>query len=71
MQAPAECPQGIADLVECCLSMDPHSRPSARDVFDVISKVQGALDKQAAQDPWDANEGPPPFVQQQVVPVSV
>ena len=51
--------------------MDPHSRPSARDVFDVISKVQGALDKQAAQDPWDADEGPPPFVQQQVVPVSV
>ena len=51
--------------------MDPQARPSARDVFDVISEVQVALDKQAAQDPWDANEGPPPFAKQQTVPVSV
>lgn len=58
MQVPAECPQDIADLVEHCLSMEPQSRPSARDVFNVITTVQLA-GQQAAQDPWDANEGPP------------
>jgi serine/threonine protein kinase len=59
MQVPAECPQDIADLVEHCLSMEPQSRPSARDVFNVITTVQLAQEQQAAQDPWDANEGPP------------
>ncbi len=58
MQVPAECPQDIADLVEHCLSMEPQSRPSARDVFNVITTVQLAQEQQAAQDPWDANEGP-------------
>ena len=59
LQVPAECPQDIADLVEHCLSMEPQSRPSARDVFNVITTVQLAQEQQAAQDPWDANEGPP------------
>ena len=68
MQVPAECPQEIADLIEHCLSMEPKSRPSARAVFDVISKVQLAQEQQAAQDPWDANEGPPhlPFQEPQL-----
>ena len=39
--------------------MDPQSRPSARDVFDVISKSQAAQEEQATQDPWDAEGGPP------------
>ena len=59
VQAPAECPQAIGDLIELCLSMDPQSRPSARDVFDVISKSQAAQEEQATQDPWDAEGGPP------------
>lgn len=56
MQVPLECPQEIADLVEGCLSMEPHVRPSARDVFDVISKVKTAQDQLAAQDPWQVEE---------------
>ncbi|DBA72728.1 TPA: hypothetical protein ACH3X2_010124 [Trebouxia sp. C0005] len=59
IKVPAECPQDIADLVEHCLSMEPQSRPSARDVFNVITTVQLAQEQQAAQDPWDAREGPP------------
>lgn len=59
VQAPVECPQVIGDLIEDCLSMDPCSRPSARDVFDIISKAQAAQDEQATQDPWDSEEGPP------------
>ena len=56
MQVPLECPQEIADLVEGCLSMDPHERPSARDVFDVISKVKTAQDQLTAQDPWQVED---------------
>ncbi|KAL3136950.1 hypothetical protein ABBQ32_006555 [Trebouxia sp. C0010 RCD-2024] len=52
IKAPVECPQAIGDLIELCLSMDPQTRPSARDVFDVISRTQAAQDEQAAQDPW-------------------
>lgn len=59
MQVPVECPQAIADLIEHCLSMEPQLRPSARDVFDVITKVQLDQEQQAAQDSWDASEGPP------------
>lgn len=59
VQAPAECPQEIGDLIERCLSMEPHLRPSARDVFDVISRVQTAQDQLATDNPWDAKEGPP------------
>lgn len=65
VQAPAECPQEIGDLIECCLSMEPHLRPSARDVFDVISRVQTAQDQQATGDPWSAKEGPPLFAHQE------
>ena len=71
MQVPAECPQEIAELIDHCLSMEPQSRPSARDVFDVISKVQLAQDQQVAQDPWDANEGPPQFALQEPQPAPV
>lgn len=71
MQAPAECPQEIGDLIERCLSMEPHLRPSARDVFDVLSKVQAAQDEQTTQDPWDAKEGPPPFAHQETGPAPV
>ena len=39
--------------------MEPKSRPSARAVFDVISKVQLAQEQRTAQDPWDTQEGPP------------
>ena len=56
MQVPLECPQEIADLVEGCLSMEPQLRPSARDVFDVISKVKTAQDHLAAQDPWQVED---------------
>ena len=31
--------------------MEPHLRPSARDVFDVISKVQAAQEQLATGDP--------------------
>jgi len=48
--------------------MEPQRRPSARDVFDVISRVQLAQE-QAAQDPWDANEGPPHVPSQPFQPV--
>ena len=58
LQVPAECPQEIADLVEACLSMEPQVRPSARDVFDVISKVKAVQDQQATQDPWHVDDGP-------------
>ena len=51
--------------------MEPQSRPSARDIFDVISKVQIDLDKQAAQDPWDSNEGPPRVASQHTGTASV
>lgn len=71
VKVPAECPQEIAELIDHCLSMEPQSRPSARDVFDVISKVQLAQDQQVAQDPWDANEGPPQFALQEPQPAPV
>ena len=58
LQVPAECPQEIADLVEACLSMEPQVRPSARDVFDVISKVKAVQDQQATQDPWQVDDVP-------------
>ena len=44
--------------------MEPHLRPSARDMFDVISKVRAAQE-QLATDPWDATEGPPLFARQE------
>lgn len=34
--APAECPAGIADLIEACLTHDPGARPSARQVYDCL-----------------------------------
>ena len=34
--APAECPAGIADLIEACLTHDPSARPSARQVYDSL-----------------------------------
>ena len=34
--APAECPAGIADLIEECLTHDPGARPSARQVYDCL-----------------------------------
>ena len=58
LQVPAECPQEIADLVDACLSMDPQLRPSARDVFDVISRVKNVQDEQATQDPWQFDHAP-------------
>ena len=71
MQVPVECPQAIADLIEHCLSMEPQLRPSARDVFDVITKVQLDQEQQDAQDPWDASEGPPHIASQNPQPASV
>ena len=71
VQVPAECPQEIGDLVDRCLSMEPHLRPSARDVFDVISKVQAAQDQLATGDPWDAKEGPPLFAHQETGSASI
>lgn len=61
MQVPVECPQEIADLVEACLGMEPQTRPSARDAFDVISKAKTAQDQQSAQDPWQLDDGASPY----------
>ena len=51
--------------------MEPHLRPSARDVFDVISKVQAAQEQLAAGNPWDAKEGPPLIAHQEAGSASV
>lgn len=71
VQAPVECPQEIGDLIDRCLSMEPHLRPSARDVFDVISKVQAAQEQLAAGNPWDAKEGPPLIAHEEAGSASV
>ena len=42
--APAECPAGIADLIEACLTHDPGARPSARQVYDcLMARWGGAI----------------------------
>lgn len=37
--------------------MDPQMRPSARDVFDVISKLKCAQDQLVTEDPWQVEDG--------------
>ena len=37
VQVPEECPQVIADLVDTCLSESPAARPTAQEIYDIIS----------------------------------
>ncbi len=37
VQVPEECPQAIAHLVDTCLNESPAARPTAQQIFDIIS----------------------------------
>ena len=39
VQVPEECPQAIADLVDTCLNESPAARPTAQQIFDIISST--------------------------------
>ncbi|DBA88396.1 TPA: hypothetical protein ACH3X2_004890 [Trebouxia sp. C0005] len=39
IQVPEECPQAIADLVDRCLNESPAARPTAQQIFDIISST--------------------------------
>ena len=36
---PEDCPQGVVDLVEACLSLEPHARPSAAQVAAMLVQL--------------------------------
>lgn len=38
VQVPDECPQEIADLVDRCLDEVPEGRPSALEIYDIITQ---------------------------------
>ena len=38
MQVPQECPEGVADLIARCIAKDPDTRPTAKEVVDVLMR---------------------------------
>ncbi|KAL0026084.1 hypothetical protein WJX79_008571 [Trebouxia sp. C0005] len=50
-KVPEECPAQIESLIDQCVSPSPHSRPTAREVHDII---EGALQKRTNSLPLDS-----------------